>query len=69
MRDFVRRLNRDRGITVILTTHDMDDIEALCTRVILITDGAILSQGSVDDLRRLVVGAPPHRRYRGRHRQ
>ena len=54
VRDFVRRLNRERGITVILTTHDMDDIEALCTRVILIADGRILSQGSVDDLRRLV---------------
>ena len=30
VRDFVRRLNRERGVTVILSTHDMDDIEALC---------------------------------------
>ena len=35
-RDFVKRLNQERGVTVILTTHDMDDIEALCTRVIVI---------------------------------
>ncbi len=54
VRDFIRQRNRDRGITVILTTHDMDDIEALCTRVLVIGDGTILSQGSVQDLRRLV---------------
>ena len=33
VRDFIKMLNRDDGVTVILTTHDMDDIEALCQRV------------------------------------
>src|SRR5215475_6871093 len=39
VRDFIQRLNRDDGVTVILTTHDMDDIEALCTRVMVIAGG------------------------------
>jgi ABC-2 type transport system ATP-binding protein len=55
LRDFVKRLNRDRGVTVILTTHDMDDIEALCSRVILIGRGEILSDGPLEMLRRRVA--------------
>lgn len=51
LREFVKRLNRERGVTVILTTHDMDDIEALCSRVILIDRGEILSDGPLEALR------------------
>ncbi|MCE2461901.1 MAG: ABC transporter ATP-binding protein [Pseudomonadales bacterium] len=54
IRDFVRELNRDRQVTVLLTTHDMDDIEALCDRVMVIGNGRILADGSVDGLRRRV---------------
>ena len=51
VREFVGRLNRERGVTVILTTHDMHDIEALAERVIVIGQGRILADGSFEELR------------------
>jgi ABC-2 type transport system ATP-binding protein len=43
VREFVKTLNREQGVTVILTTHDMHDIEALAERVIVIGNGIILA--------------------------
>lgn len=54
VREFIKKLNKERGVTVILTTHDMDDIETLCNRVIVIGKGKILSDGSLSSLRNKV---------------
>ncbi len=55
VREFVMRLNRNHKTTVILTTHDMQDIEALTNRIILIGKGRVLMDGTLEDMRRLAV--------------
>ena len=52
VRDFVKKHNEKHGTTVILTTHDMQDIEALTRRIILIGKGRILMDGTLEDIRR-----------------
>jgi ABC-2 type transport system ATP-binding protein len=51
VREVVQRLNRERGVTVLLTTHDMHDIEALAERVIVIGHGRILADSPFESLR------------------
>lgn len=51
VREFIRSLNRTRGTTILLTTHDMQDIEALTHRIILIGKGRILLDGPLEDLK------------------
>ncbi len=51
VREFIRKINRERGTTVILTTHDMQDIEALTERILLIGGGKILLDGSLSELK------------------
>ena len=50
VRDFIREINRERGVTVILTTHDMQDIEALAQRILLIGKGKVLLDGTLEQL-------------------
>jgi ABC-2 type transport system ATP-binding protein len=52
LREFLRRLNAERGTTLLLTTHDLQDIEALCRRVIVIDHGTAIFDGALDDLHR-----------------
>ncbi len=51
VRDFIKTVNREKKTTVILTTHDMQDIEALTERIILIGKGRILLDGSLEELK------------------
>jgi ABC-2 type transport system ATP-binding protein len=52
VRQFIKKLNTERGTTVILTTHDMQDIEALTERILLIGKGRILLDGSLLELKK-----------------
>jgi ABC-2 type transport system ATP-binding protein len=51
IREFITRVNRERGTTVILTTHDLADVERLTPRVILIDEGRVIFDGALERLR------------------
>lgn len=52
VREFILKLNKTQGTTVILTTHDMQDIEALASRILLIGKGRILMDGDIDAIKK-----------------
>jgi ABC-2 type transport system ATP-binding protein len=52
VRDFLIELNRERGVTVLLTTHDLGDIERLCSRLVVIDHGRVIWDGAIDELKR-----------------
>ena len=51
IRQFIQQVNRERGTTVILTTHDLSDVEKLCQRVMIIDRGKLLFEGQLDALK------------------
>src|SRR5438128_1897395 len=51
IREFLVAINVEQGVTVLLTTHDMDDIEMLCRRMLIIDHGRKLYDGTVSDIR------------------
>ncbi len=51
VRGFLREVNAERGTTVLLTTHDLTDIEQLCRRVMVIDHGRLVYDGGLDGLR------------------
>lgn len=54
VRQFIKKLNAEYGTTVILTTHDMQDIETLTNRILLIGKGKILLNGNLEELKKHV---------------
>ncbi|MCE5316796.1 MAG: ATP-binding cassette domain-containing protein [Parachlamydia sp.] len=59
VRDFIRKLNQEQKVTIFLTTHDMDDIESLCRRIIILNEGRIFLNGPLELLRSQIA---PERR-------
>lgn len=55
VREFLLTINKTEKTTVVLTTHDMDDIEALCKRIIVIDEGGIIYDGSLYELKKKFI--------------
>ena len=51
VRKFLARINRERGVTIILTTHDLQDIESICPRLIMVDQAKLIFDGALKDLR------------------
>lgn len=51
IRKFIRKINKEKLVTVILTTHDMNDVEAVCNRIIMIDHGRILYDGALSEFK------------------
>jgi len=56
IRQFIQHINHQRGTTVILTTHDMSDVERLCERVMIIDHGKLLFDGALEMIRKRFGG-------------
>ncbi|MBD3184116.1 ATP-binding cassette domain-containing protein [Candidatus Poribacteria bacterium] len=52
IRTFLNNINQERKITIVLTTHDLADVEKLCRRMMIIDHGKIIYDGTVDEIKR-----------------
>jgi ABC-2 type transport system ATP-binding protein len=59
VQEFIRDVQRDHDATIFLTTHDMDEAEALCERIAFIVGGRIVAEGTPFELRSMVAGDRP----------
>ncbi len=50
IRKFIKQINENRKTTIILTTHDLGDIQELCKRIIIINKGVVIEDGSLDEI-------------------
>jgi len=53
MIDFLKRINRENGVTIIVTSHDMDDLEEMAERILMISSGKMAYDGRFDGLREI----------------
>jgi ABC-2 type transport system ATP-binding protein len=51
IRELLARINREQGVTMLLTTHDLADVERLCTRLLIIDHGRVIYDGSLEAIR------------------
>jgi ABC-2 type transport system ATP-binding protein len=51
IRQFIQKINAERQVTVILTTHDLNDVEKVCQRLLIIDSGKIIYNGGIDALK------------------
>lgn len=57
IREFLKEINQKEDVTIIITTHDMDDIEELCKRIILIDNGVVVYDGNLNLFRKKYVNS------------
>jgi len=55
LREHIRQINKDEGVTVLFTSHDMGDIEDVCQRVVMINHGKIVHDSSIDELKSTIL--------------
>jgi len=58
VREFLAEVNRERGVTILLTTHDLDDVERLCSRLVVIDHGRVVQDSTLADVKARFA---PHR--------
>jgi ABC-2 type transport system ATP-binding protein len=58
VREFLAEVNRERGVTILLTTHDLDDVEQLCSRLVVIDHGQLVLDSTIEEVKRRYA---PHR--------
>jgi len=51
IRGLIKKINQDRKVTILLTTHDLQDVEELCNRIIIINKGKIVYSGTIENLK------------------
>lgn len=56
IREMIRKINRERKTTVLLTTHDLRDVEEVCERIILINHGQLIVDGELKEVRKNFEG-------------